>query len=81
MNITWRRRPATCSATLMDFSEEHPGEKVLVVTHNGVLKCLTYALSGLEFMPSDPLPIKPYRVHRIDCQENEIALGELNMEL
>lgn len=70
----------TCDAFL-EFSEEKPDAKVLVVTHNGVLKCLAYALSGLEFMPSEPLPIKPYHLHRIECFENELALGEINMEL
>lgn len=69
-----------CDA-LLDFSEEHEGEKVLVVTHNGVLKCLTYALSGMEFMPDEKSPMKKYRVHRIECFENELALGEINMEL
>lgn len=69
-----------CDA-LIDFSAAHPGESVLVVTHNGVLKCLAYALSGLEFLPSDPMPVKSYRLHRIECLDNELALGELNMEL
>lgn len=69
-----------CDA-LIDFAEAHPDERVLVVTHNGVLKCLAYALSGLEFLPSDPLPILPYRLHRIECSDNEIALGEANVEL
>ena len=69
-----------CDAFL-EFSEKHSDAKVLVITHNGVLKCLTYALSGLEFMPDEPCPILPYKVHRIECFENEIALGEINMEL
>lgn len=69
-----------CDA-LMEFSENNPGAKVLVVTHNGVLKCLTYALSGLEFLPQEKSPIEPYRVHRIECYEDELALGEINMEL
>lgn len=69
-----------CDA-LLDFSEAHPEARVLVVTHSGVLKCLTYALSGLEFLPHEKRPIKPYRVHRIECFENELALGEINMEL
>lgn len=68
-----------CDAFL-EFSEKHEG-KVLVITHNGVLKCLTYALSGMEFMPSEPCPIEPYRIHRIECFDNELALGEINMEL
>ncbi len=69
-----------CDA-LLDFAEAHQEEKVLVVTHNGVLKCLVYALSGLDFLPSEPSPVKPYRLHRIECFDNEIALSESNMEL
>lgn len=69
-----------CDA-MLDFAEAHPGKRVLVVTHSGVLKCVTYALSGLEFLPSERSPIKPYCLHRVECLENELALGEINMEL
>ncbi len=69
-----------CDA-FIEFSDDNPDARVLVVTHNGVLKCLTYALSGLDFMPNDPSPIKPYHMHRIECLENELALGDINMEL
>lgn len=69
-----------CDA-LIDFSEEHPDKSVLVVTHNGVLKCLAYALTGLEFMPNEPMPLESYRLHRIECLENELAPGQFNMEL
>jgi len=69
-----------CDA-LIDFSETHSGESVLVITHNGVLKCLAHALSGSDFMPDDAVEYLPYRLHRIECVENELALGELNMEL
>jgi len=69
-----------CDA-LIDFSLDHPEASVLVVCHNGVIKCLSYILSGLDFMPNEPMPIKPYRLHRIECMENELAIGELNMVL
>jgi len=69
-----------CDA-LLDFNAEHKDASVLVVTHNGVIKCLSYILSGLEFMPGDPLPIEPYCLHRIECLENELAIGELNIKL
>lgn len=69
-----------CDA-LLDFNAEHSDASVLVVTHNGVIKCLSYILSGLEFLPGDPLPIEPYRLHRIECLDNELAIGELNMKL
>ncbi|MBI9078471.1 MAG: histidine phosphatase family protein [Pseudodesulfovibrio sp.] len=69
-----------CDA-LMDFNDSHPDKSVLVITHNGVIKSLAYVLSGLDFLPGDPLPIKPYCLHRIECMDNELAIGELNMEL
>ncbi|CCH49361.1 histidine phosphatase family protein [Pseudodesulfovibrio piezophilus] len=69
-----------CDAFL-EFADDHAGKKVLVITHNGVLKVLTYALSGLDFMPDDTPPIKPGCLHRIESFENELALGEINMEL
>jgi probable phosphoglycerate mutase len=67
-----------CDA-LMDFSHAHSGARVLVVTHQGVLKCLAYALSGLDYMPGDPLPIEPYRLHRIECLDNELAPAQWNI--
>jgi len=69
-----------CDA-FIDFSANNPDTSVLVVTHNGIIKSLSYALSGLDFMPGDPLPINPYCLHRIECMDNELAIGELNMEL
>ncbi|MBI9087481.1 MAG: histidine phosphatase family protein [Desulfobacterales bacterium] len=69
-----------CDA-LLDFSDSHADKSVLVIAHNGVIKSLAYVLSGLDFMPGDPMPIKPYRLHRIECMDNELAIGELNMEL
>lgn len=69
-----------CDA-LIEFAADHPGESVLVVSHNGVLRCLAHALSGSDFLPGDPVAYLPYRLHRIECIDNELALGELNMEL
>jgi probable phosphoglycerate mutase len=68
-----------CDA-LIGFAAAHPGASALVVTHHGVLKCLAYALSGLDYLPGDPLPIKPYRLHRIECLDNELAPAQLNLE-
>jgi len=69
----------TCDA-LINFAAAHPGTSVLVVTHHGVLKCLAYALSGLDYLPGEPLPIEPYRLHRIECLDNELAPARLNLE-
>jgi len=69
-----------CDA-LLDFAAENPAARVLVVTHNGVLKCLLAALSGREFLPGDPPLPAGYRLHRIECFENELALGGSGPEL
>jgi len=69
-----------CDA-LMDFAAEHPGGRVLVVTHNGVLKALLSALSGLESLPNDPPLPQGYRLHRIECLDGELALGGSGPEL
>ena len=74
--VLWR----ACDA-LLEFSETHPGDRVLVVTHSGVLKCLLYALSGMEFLPAERSPLRPYRLHRVECVDMELAPGEFNMEL
>lgn len=68
-----------CDA-LIDLAAGHPGQSVLVVTHNGVLKALAYALSGLEYLPGEPCPIRPGRLHRFECADLELAAGELDIE-
>ena len=77
------REAVLCRAcdALLDFAAAHPEARVLVVTHNGVLKCLLNALSGQAFLPGDPPLPGGYRVHRIECIENELALGGSGPEL
>ncbi|MDD3312235.1 histidine phosphatase family protein [Pseudodesulfovibrio sp.] len=77
------REEVLCRAcdALMDFAAEHPHGRVLVVTHNGVLKALLAALSGLEFLPNDPPLPQGYRLHRIECLDGELALGGSGPEL
>lgn len=66
---------------LLDLADEYPGKSVLVVAHYGILHCLAYALSGLDYMPGDSNPLKPYRLHRLECADMELAIGELNIEI
>lgn len=47
-------------AALADAAAANPGGRVVVVTHQGVLKCLAYHLLGLRMLPSEPVPIEPY---------------------
>jgi probable phosphoglycerate mutase len=51
---------------LMAAADRWPGEKILVVTHNGVLKCLLYWMSARRFLPAEPPLIKPGHLHWIE---------------
>lgn len=42
-----------------------PGARILVVTHEGVIKCLVYHLRGRRFVPSEAPLLLPYHLHRI----------------
>ena len=39
---------------LTEAAEKWPGENILVITHEGVIKCLIYRCCGREFLPSFP---------------------------
>ncbi|WP_419786553.1 histidine phosphatase family protein [Pseudodesulfovibrio sp.] len=69
-----------CDA-LTEYAADHPEGCVLVVTHNGVIKALLNALSGLDYMPNDPPLPQGHRLHRIDCTEEELTLGGSGPEL
>lgn len=56
----------------------------LVITHRGVLKCLAYDCLGWTFLPHEPDPLKPRRLHRFrwtgpDAPGGRGALGILSL--
>ena len=88
VNAGWEFRPpggedrrsvlARGRAALQDAFTRWPGENILVVIHEGVIKCLVYYLSGRQFLPTEPPILKPYRLHRLICDKDGIRLEELN---
>lgn len=68
-------------AALERFAEAHPGEQVLVVTHNGVLGALARHMAGMEYLPDEEPPLLPYRLHRIEWRQGGPHPLQLNMEL
>jgi broad specificity phosphatase PhoE len=48
---------------LTEASHRKRGQTVLIVAHEGVIKCLIYRLSGLYFLPGESHLIKPYHLH------------------
>ena len=55
-----------------------PGESILVVTHEGVIKSLVYHLCGRKFLPSEPPLLKSYRLHRLVHDKDGLRLEAVN---
>jgi len=69
------------SMALTDAAKKHAGKRILVTTHNGVLRVLAYKLLGMQFTPEEPLPIKKdYRLHHLICNGGRLRAHELNLE-
>ena len=63
---------------LIETATKQPGANILVVTHEGVIKCLVYRLCGRRFLPSEPQLIQPYQLHWLSYDGNQLRVEELN---
>jgi probable phosphoglycerate mutase len=74
-------RTEVLARSLAALHEAHttwPGESILVVCHEGIIKCLLYHLSGRQFLPEEPRLInKGYQLHLLEHKQ-ELIIKELN---
>jgi probable phosphoglycerate mutase len=87
-NAGWNFRPpggedrrsvlARSQRALQEAFDRWPGENILVVTHEGVIKCLVYHLSGRQFLPSEPPLLKSYQLHRLVHDRDGFRLEAAN---
>lgn len=87
-NAGWNFRPtdgedrrsvlARSQAALQDAFTRWPGENILVVTHEGVIKCLVYHLSGRQFLPTEPPLLKSSQLHRLIHDGDGLRLEAIN---
>ncbi|EPR44124.1 Phosphoglycerate mutase [Desulfovibrio sp. X2] len=70
-------------AALEDAAGTFPGQRILVVSHLGAIKCLTYHLLGRDFQASDSKPklLARRALHRIAWNGKDFAVESLNEEL
>ncbi len=66
---------------LADAANRLEGQRVLVVTHGGVIKCLLYRLSHRAFLPEEPPLIEPYRLHWLSYDGQGFKIDRLNVEI
>jgi broad specificity phosphatase PhoE len=65
-------------AALRDAVGRWPGEKILVVTHKGVIKCLIYRFYGRRFLPAEPLLIRPGNLHWLVHDSHGLRIEKIN---
>lgn len=70
----WRRS----QAALVALSRRYPGETLLVVTHGGVLKSLTYRLYRRAFMPHEKRLLKSHHLHWVFGDGRRLRPGPIN---
>lgn len=63
---------------LMEAAAGWSGDNILVVTHEGVVKCIIYHLCGRKFLPTESPIIKSYRLHRLIHDNDGLRLEEVN---
>jgi len=55
-----------------------PGATILVVTHEGLIKCLVYRLLQRRFLPSEARILKPAHLHWLVCERGRIEIEKIN---
>ena len=63
---------------LVNMAARWPGETILVVTHEGVIKSLIYRLSGRKFTGPEPRMIKSSHLHWLIHNGKVLKLENLN---
>jgi probable phosphoglycerate mutase len=65
-------------SALHEAAERNPGEILLVVSHEGVIKCLIYHLCGRKFLPGEPAILESYQLHWLSYANRGLQIEEIN---
>lgn len=63
---------------LKEAAEKWPGDQILVITHEGVIKCLIYKFMGRQFMPTEPPILNSWHLHRIRYDNQRFQVEKIN---
>ena len=65
-------------AALLDVARRYPGETILVVCHEGVVKSLIYDLYGRNYLPDEAAILKGYRLHWLVSKSGGLQIEQIN---
>lgn len=69
---------ARSMAALTDAAGRWPGEKILVICHEGVIKCLLYHVLNRKFLPDEPPVIAKAHLHLLVHNGDALSLDRIN---
>ncbi len=66
-------------AALLRCAQKWPGQKILVVCHQGVVKSVLYSITQREFLPGEDPLLQHNCLHLISCVRQKFSPAELNI--
>jgi broad specificity phosphatase PhoE len=71
-------RDRTLSA-LSEAALKWPGQNILIVCHQGVIKSILYTITGRKFLPGDDRMLEPNSFHLIGYEREQFSTIRLNI--
>uniref|UniRef100_A0A7C3WG98 Histidine phosphatase family protein n=1 Tax=Fundidesulfovibrio putealis TaxID=270496 RepID=A0A7C3WG98_9BACT len=68
-------------AALQTLAGRHPGQCILAVTHESVIRGLLYALLGRDYLPQEPRVLSPRALHILRAEGGCLHLEAMNLPL
>lgn len=68
-------------ATLKELYTSYSHEKILIISHLGVIKCCTYSIAARQFLPDEPPLIEKNCLHEIELNAGCFKIKKLNIRL
>ena len=66
-------------SALSDAGRKWPGQNVLIVCHQGVIKSVLYSIAERRFLPGDEKMLKANSFHLIGHRQDQFSIIELNI--
>jgi probable phosphoglycerate mutase len=63
---------------LVAAAKRWPGETILIVTHEGVIRSLIYRLCNRKYLPQEPALLKSRHLHWLICDSDGLQLKRIN---
>lgn len=63
---------------LEDAAARYNGASILIVSHEGMIKCLLYRCLNRKFVPTEKPVLQSYQLHWLSCRDKKMAIEKMN---